>query len=277
MYGGLSNPMCLPKISVITPSFNQAQFLEKTILSVLNQDYLNLEYIIIDGGSTDGSIEIIKKYNRLLTYWISEPDKGQSHAINKGFKIATGDYIGWINSDDELNDNTLNTLSKRILESQSKKEVKVLYYGMVELIDEESRFIKMHPFSDTLFFKSHLHKKSPVNQPGSFYQKNALDQVKYLNEDFHFCMDWDLWLKLLRVGEAQFINRVMARLRVHPKAKTYNNGNIAQIKESYEVFTTHCGSYFSMQFLKYMYYFGRYDLIKKLQRKDDSSRQFDVF
>src|SRR4051812_48252088 len=92
--------MNLPKISIVTPTLNQGNFIEETILSVIGQNYPNLEYIILDGGSTDNTIEIIKKYEKHLAYWSSEPDKGQSDAINKGFKIATGDILGWINSDD---------------------------------------------------------------------------------------------------------------------------------------------------------------------------------
>jgi glycosyltransferase involved in cell wall biosynthesis len=102
----------LPKISIVTPSFNQGRFIEKTILSVIEQDYPNLEYIIIDGGSTDESVEIIKKYEKHLAYWVSEPDRGQSHAINKGFERATGEIFGWLNSDDWYHPGALKALAE---------------------------------------------------------------------------------------------------------------------------------------------------------------------
>ena len=106
-----------PKISIVTPSYNQAEFLERTILSVLNQDYPNLEYIIIDGGSTDGSVEIIKKYEKYLAYWVSEKDKGQSDAINKGFQKSTGDILAWLNSDDTYLSGTLFKVVKAFQEN----------------------------------------------------------------------------------------------------------------------------------------------------------------
>jgi glycosyltransferase involved in cell wall biosynthesis len=256
----------LPKLSIITPSFNQGKFLERTILSVLNQNYPNLEYIIIDGGSIDSSVEIIKKYEKSLSYWVSEPDKGQSHAINKGFKMATGDYVGWLNSDDELNDNSLNYLSKSIEKNHEDKKDVVLYYGILQLIDEHNKHIKFEPFNETIDFRKSLYAKSPTLQPGSFITRKAIAEVGFLNENLHFCMDWDLWLRLLKIGDAQFIPHVMAKLRVHSAAKS-SNKTISNLKESFEVFRSHKGSYISKQFLRYFYFFSRYALTGRVIKK----------
>ena len=138
-----------PKISIVTPSYNQAQFLERTILSVLNQNYPNLEYIIIDGGSTDGSVEIIKKYEKYLAYWISEKDKGQAHAINKGFEKATGELVGWQNSDDIYLPNAF----YKVVEIFREKPDYDVYFGNIYFIDESDsiirdlRFVKFSSFS----------------------------------------------------------------------------------------------------------------------------------
>ena len=127
-----------PKISIVTPSYNQAEFLERTILSVLNQNYPNLEYIIIDGGSTDSSAEIIKKYERYLTYWVSEPDDGQADAINKGFAKATGDILAWLNSDDLYLPGAL----LKVKESFQNAGIAFLY-GHSILVDKEDRVIRI--------------------------------------------------------------------------------------------------------------------------------------
>ena len=130
-----------PKITVITPSFNQAEFLERTIKSVLDQNYPNLEYIIMDGGSTDGSVEIIQKYEKYLKFWASEKDNGQSHAINKGLKIATGEWVSWQNSDDIYYPGAFKSAA---VAAQTHPEVGLII-GDVNLIDEKDRLIRdMH-------------------------------------------------------------------------------------------------------------------------------------
>ena len=125
----------LPKLSIITPSLNQGKFLEETIPSVLNQNYPNLEYVIIDGGSTDNSVAIIKRYEKHLTYWISEQDNGQADAINKGFEKTTGDIINWINSDDLLAADSLNSLTKEIRKNPNAD----FYFGDYLIIDKNGR------------------------------------------------------------------------------------------------------------------------------------------
>jgi glycosyltransferase involved in cell wall biosynthesis len=260
-----------PKISIITPSYNQAQFLERTILSILNQNYPNLEYIIIDGGSTDGSVDIIKKYGEYLAYWVSEPDNGQSEAINKGFKAATGDYVGWLNSDDELNRGSLWALARSFLTQRELEREIVLYFCIVELVDEVGRHLKLEAFNEKPTFNSVLYEKAPALQPGSFYLREALGKVGYLDENLNFCMDFDLWLKLLRIGEAQFVPHIMAKLRLHTDSKSCNK-TLKDLFESYKVYRRYGGSYWSKVFAKYLFRFtlcfltGRKDIVPLTQK-----------
>jgi glycosyltransferase involved in cell wall biosynthesis len=127
-----------PKISIITPSFNQVEFLERTIRSVIDQDYPNIEYIVIDGGSTDGSVDLIKKYEHRLAYWVSEMDRGQAHAINKGLERATGDWVAWQNSDDTYYPGAFSQLIKAAQDNCNAK----LIIGNMNLIDRDDVFLR---------------------------------------------------------------------------------------------------------------------------------------
>ena len=238
--------MNTPKISIITPSYNQGSFIEKTILSVLNQDYKNIEYIIVDGGSTDNSVEIIKKYSDYLSYWISEPDNGQSEAINKGFKMASGDYIGWINSDDFYTDGAISNLVNSI-DNDS-----VLYYGILGYCMSDGKHDRLEAVDEKITFESILKGKSCTSQPGSFYKRDALQDVGYLDECLNFVMDTDLWLKLLKNGKACFIPHVMAYIRAHSDSKSCNK-KLSDIKESQEVFIKHGGNLISAHYLRGVY------------------------
>jgi glycosyltransferase involved in cell wall biosynthesis len=206
----------LPKISIITPSFNQGRFIEETLLSVINQNYPNQEYIIIDGGSTDDTIEIITKYEQYLAYWVSEKDNGQSEAINKGFRKATGDIICWINSDDILMPGALRRVADFFEDNKDLDFVN----GNTVLIDENSNIITSH---FTLMQKRWYAKRGIfyINQPAMFWKRNLFDTIGFLKEDFHTLMDKEL---LIRIFENNFridhLERILAGFRVHDMAKS---------------------------------------------------------
>lgn len=205
-----------PKISIVTPSYNQGQFIEETILSILDQNYPNLEYIIIDGGSTDKSVDIIKKYEDRLTFWVSEKDQGQTHAINKGFRIATGEVLNWINSDDLLESDALQTLSSEVTKNPSAD----VYFGDYRAINGQSQTVysrKSAPYSHkALFFGRQL-----SSQPAVFFRRKLLENMGYLDEKKQFCMDTEFWIRIANKG-ARFhqIKSPLAVTRVHAEAKT---------------------------------------------------------
>ncbi|MEN0054754.1 MAG: glycosyltransferase family 2 protein [Mucilaginibacter sp.] len=185
-----------PLITVVTPSYNQGQFIEETILSVLNQTYKNIQYIIVDGGSTDQTMEVVNRYKDRIDIIIHEKDKGQSDAINKGFRLAKGELTGWINSDDILYPDCI----EQIVKLYNKNNDGSIYYGgIIEYIDKDSKSIKLR--NGVIGDKSYLLKENyDVIQQGSFYSVKILKQVNYVNEAIHYCMDLDLWLRLLNYG-----------------------------------------------------------------------------
>ena len=207
----------LPLVSVITPSFNQAQFLEETILSVLSQDYPNLEYIIIDGGSSDGSIDIINKYEDHLAYWVSEPDRGQSHAINKGWQRSTGDIVAYLNADDVYTPGAITAAVRALLAEPAA----CMVYSDALFINEQGRIRKKYR---ALAFDIHRTIESNegfIPQPTAFIKRDALDSVGLLDEDLHMVMDYDLWVRLgLRYPVTSLQGVCLAKVREHSSAKS---------------------------------------------------------
>jgi glycosyltransferase involved in cell wall biosynthesis len=208
-----------PLVSIITPSYNQSQFIEDTIQSVIQQEYPNIEYIIIDGGSTDQSEQIIRKHSQNIAYWCSEPDNGQAHAINKGLKIAKGELLGWLNADDIL---LPNTVSLAVSAFKNNPEIDVVY-GHLERINQFGEKIPtpILPKDKVEFSKKLIVGECVVNQPGSFWRRKAMEKVGMLDEGLRYGLDYEFWIRLALAG-AQFIHlpHTVACFRLSKDSKT---------------------------------------------------------
>jgi len=205
----------LPLVSVVTPSFNQAAYLEDTLRSVLDQDYPRLEYIVVDGGSTDGSLEIIRRYADRLAYWTSEPDAGQTEAINKGFARARGEILAWLNSDDVYRPGAV---AEAVGFLQAHPDVG-MGYGDAEYIDREGKVVGRFPARQTSLRRlrqGYVH----IPQQAAFFRANLWRMVGPLDPTFYFAMDYDLWVRLAAVSRLRYHPRPWAGFRLHPDAKT---------------------------------------------------------
>ncbi|HSW61836.1 MAG TPA: glycosyltransferase family 2 protein [Dissulfurispiraceae bacterium] len=206
----------LPRISIVTPSFNQAAFLERTIRSVLDQGYPNLEYIIVDGGSTDGSVEIIRKYADRLAYWVSEPDRGQSHAINKGLQRATGEWVGWQNSDDVYFPGTFAQLA----EAARRWPRAGLIIGDMQLIDEQDKLIRDLRYVRPTY-ASLLAEGMVLTNQAAFWRRGLHARVGWLDEALHYNFDYEWFLRVLQASnDARHVPRYWGALRYHDATKT---------------------------------------------------------
>lgn len=209
--------MDLPKITIITPSYNQGQYIEQTICSVLDQNYPKLEYIIIDGGSTDQTVDIIKKYSNHISYWVSERDNGQSDAINKGLKRATGDIVNWLNSDDYFMPGCL----QHVGEVFKNKNISC-YSGTSRVFSVDKEFIS----KGTDIYPDNYKKTmgwARIDQPETFFRKEVWDTIGLLNPAFHFIMDKEWWLRYLITYGLEGIykdDHLLVNFRIHNDSKT---------------------------------------------------------
>jgi glycosyltransferase involved in cell wall biosynthesis len=209
-----------PRISVITPSFNQVRFIEQTIRSVILQEYPNLEYIVIDGGSTDGSVEIIRRYDQQLAHWESEPDRGQSHAINKGFARATGEIMSWLNSDDFYLPGTLRAVAENLAFGAGAFAI-VGHYIQVHV--DGSASVKGLGRFESLQRLLQFWKGYQMPQPSIFWRREVFEKVGYLDENQHYIMDFDYWVRMARHYEFKNIDRTLSCANYHEDAKTGDN------------------------------------------------------
>lgn len=212
-----------PKISIITPSFNQGQFIEETIRSVLLQSYPNLEYIIIDGGSTDNTIEIIKKYQNFISYWVSEKDKGQSDAINKGLKVATGDVFNWLNSDDFYLPNALLTVGHAFKNTPTNV---FCAQQFVEMLDGKRGHFKGVKCLKTV---EHTLASRYFSQQPTFFRLSVVEELGGVETQLYFCMDVELWVNYLAHFGHKGIEEsteFLSVFRLHEATKTHNATSI---------------------------------------------------
>lgn len=209
--------MPLPLVTIVTPSYNQAEFLESTIQSVLAQDYPNLEYFIVDGGSTDGSLDVIHSYADQLSWWISEPDQGQADAINKGLRRARGEVVAWLNSDDLY---LPGAIYEAAMALQADPDIG-LVFGDAITIDPQGQPLNKLAFAD--WELSDLMRFRIICQPAVFMRHNALEKAGLLSEDFHLMLDHHLWMRIAGVSQVRHTSKLWAAARHHPAAK-----NVAQ-------------------------------------------------
>ena len=233
-----------PLVSIVTPSYNQAQFLEATIKSVLQQSYFRVEHIVIDGGSTDGSVEIIQKYEHQLAYWVSEPDLGQTDAINKGFAQASGRILAWLNSDDTYEPHAI----AEAVEYLNTHTDVGLVYGDANFIDAAGEVVGRFPAAQTDYRRlraGYVH----IPQQAAFWRADLWLQVGPLDPDFFFAMDYDLWVRLARISPIQYRQGVWANFRLHGNSKTITDDSAWP--EMLKVHYRDGGSFFAKIVAKY--------------------------
>lgn len=215
--------MTLPRITIVTPSFNQAPFLEQALRSVLDQGYTDLEYLVLDGGSTDGSVELIRRHASRLAFWRSEKDGGQSAALREGFARATGEVLAWLNSDDWYEPGALRAVG----EAFARDPAADLVYGSMRHVDPAGRRLFDAPM--VLDLRVLAWESEFVGQPAMFWRRELYERAGGLDPSFHFAMDFDLVVRMLLAGARPIkLPQVLACFREHPASKTMSIGAVGQ-------------------------------------------------
>lgn len=219
-----------PLVSVITPTFEMASRIGRCIESVKAQTYERIEHIVVDGGSSDGTVDILRTQDHVR--WISEPDRGQTDAINKGLRMARGEVLGWLNADDELTSGAIDLVVEALQLSGGG-----LAYGDIELIDGRTRR-RVPPTGP--FSVAGMWRGNTISQPGTFWTRQAQELVGELDEDFHLTMDFELWLRFAAAGvTGVYIPEVLARFEVHDSSKTGSVSQLAFVEEEARALRKH--------------------------------------
>jgi glycosyltransferase involved in cell wall biosynthesis len=238
--------MELPLVTIITPTLNQGRFIEKTIRSVLDQDYPHIEYIVVDGGSTDNTIEILKKHENRLK-WISEPDKGQADAINKGILKSTGSILGWLNSDDMYCKNAIRTAVDHFRMNPDTYWI----YGDGYQIDIRGNILRKFPYSRQLDLKRLITVEDYILQPTVFIRREPLLAVGLIDSRLNWCFDWDLWIRLAKKYRADYVPAFLAYARCYHSTKT-STGDWKRLREILETMRKHGSRRYPIGFLLHL-------------------------
>jgi glycosyltransferase involved in cell wall biosynthesis len=235
----------LPLVSIVTPSLNQEQFLPAAIESVLRQDYPRIEYLVVDGGSTDGTLDILRSYGDRLR-WISEPDTGQANAINKGFRMARGDIVAWINADDVL---LKGAVGKAAAALAADPELGMVY-GEGYLIDEQGAIQGRFPYTEPFNLWRLVYYGDTILQQTAFLRRAALEEIGYVNETLNWGLDWDLFIRLGKRYRVQYLAEDLGCLRVYSATKT-STGGYRRVQELGRVIELHAGRKLTPSYLAY--------------------------
>lgn len=264
--------MVYPQITIVTPSFNSEKYLEQSIRSVIDQNYPNLEFIIIDGGSTDGSLEIIKKYERSLSYWCSEPDKGMYDALRKGFARSKGQIMGWLNSDDLIFPWTLRTLAEIFIQYPEVEWLSSLYpcsfnhNGTLFKSGSKKGFARK-------FFLNGLYMYTPlrqglgfIQQESTFWKRNLYERAGGIRSEYHYAGDFDLWARFFKHSELHGLGCMLGGFRHHCKNQLSLKYFDQYLTEAYEALKQIGGSVDSpirgWLLLKHMRFMARWPRLK---------------
>ena len=259
-----------PLISVVIPSFNQGQYIEETILSVIGQQYPNLEIIIIDGGSTDNTVEIIQKYSRHLQYWHSCKDQGQADAINQGMKLSAGEVLCWLNSDDMYLPGTLLDVGKRFM---GRTHQHLLLYGATITIQETSEDLKSGYQVPSVFDKFTLTYRDPIIQPSTFWTRQLWKSTGELNVSYNYVLDWEWFIRASKIAEFECVSKFYSVYRYHPQHKT-SHGGIKRQKEIIKIVRNYSSNYWTEL---YDYVYENHSKIKQFIQICNQFKVFQVF